>query len=235
MFSFFPSFQFFLRYFIEDRFVEIDMAALNQDPPSWLVEDEKRAAVGSYSNEPRSPNTRAQAVQSGSVGSVEGRRRLSLEEEGKARMLFFAVKGITLILCILMFITACMHLEEVSSVTSSGQIFVATYMIFFSVLLASFEIAQSRQIVWLDHMLRRNFGFLFSAVGKALFIIFVAFLCLGLDGQSDMPIIVGITVAAFGIGQVALYLQHPEWFDYIPSGYEFPVEQDTIESDLNRV
>ena len=192
------------------------MSLANQAPPSWLAEEEE----GKSSPKPAAYSPpRVQAVNSATVGSVEG-RRLSPEEERKARMIFFGIKGITLVLCVLMFVTACIHMEEVSSVTGSGQIFVATYMIFFSILLAAFEIAQTQRIVWLDHMLRRNFGFLFSAMGKALFIIFVAFLCLGLDGDSDMPVFVGIAVAAFGGGQVTLYLKHPEYFDYAPEGYE---------------
>ena len=39
--------------------------------------------------------------------------------------------------------------------------------------------------------------------------------------------VVGIAVAAFGVGQVTLYLKHPEYFEYTPQGYESPSEQLT--------
>lgn len=61
--------------------------------------------------------------------------------------------------------------ECVNGVETSGKIFVATYMVFFSLLLFFFEMMEIRPIEWLDHMLRRNFGFLYGTMGKALYII----------------------------------------------------------------
>lgn len=58
-----------------------------------------------------------------------------------------------------------------NGVETSGKIFVATYMVFFSLLLFFFEMMEIRPIEWLDHMLRRNFGFLYGTMGKALYII----------------------------------------------------------------
>jgi hypothetical protein len=208
------------------------MSIVNQAPPAWLVEEEN----DSNNNTTReggsgSISPRVSAVNNSSIGLVEGsqRRQLSPEEERKARIVYFGIKGITLLLCALMFTTACIRLENIAGLSSSGQAFVASYMIFFSVLLAAFEISQTKQIIWLDHMLRRNFGFLFSAMGKAFFFIFIAFLCLGLDGE--MAIGTGICVAAFGIGQVTLYLKRPEYFDYIPAGYEVPLDQESLNSN----
>ena len=212
------------------------MSLANQAPPSWLVEEEDKANgnVSPHSPVPNLPSNHASMNHS--VGSVEGgsRGRLTGEEEKKARMVFFGIKGITMLLCAAMFITAVVHMQEVNGVTSSGQLFVATYMIFFSILLAAFEVAQMQKIIWLDHMLRRNFGFLYSAMGKALFIIFVAFLCLGLDGASDMPMMVGIAVATFGGAQVALYLKNPEYFEYCPPGYDMLLaEQEQLNQSGN--
>jgi len=51
------------------------------------------------------------------------------------------------------------------------KLFVIAYMLFFSVLLFAFEAIQMRQIEWIDHLFRRNFGFLYGALGKSLFII----------------------------------------------------------------
>ena len=192
------------------------MSIPNQDPPEWLkkLEDEKTTP-----STPLSPRTVPQTTMAtNSTNNLDGgSRRLSPQEQSKARLLYFAMKLITLALCALMFSTACIALEHISGVANSGQIFVATYMLFFSMLLAALEVAQMQHITWLDHMLRRNFGFLFSAMGKAFFVIFIAFLCFGLDG--DLPIWTGIAVAAYGGSQVVLFLKFPEYSDYVPQGY----------------
>jgi hypothetical protein len=192
------------------------MSIPNQPPPEWLqeLEDEKTTP-----STPLSPRTVPQATMAtSSTSNIDGgSRRLSPQEQSKARLLYFVMKLITLALCALMFSTACIALEHISGVANSGQIFVATYMLFFSLLLAALEVAQMQQITWLDHMLRRNFGFLFSAMGKAFFVIFIAFLCFGLDG--DLPIWTGIAVAAYGGSQVVLFLKFPEYSDYVPHGY----------------
>ena len=81
-------------------------------------------------------------------------------------------------------------------------------MIFFSTLLFTFEAMQSQPIVWLDHMLRRNLAS-YNPIGKALFDIFIAFLCLGLSG--DLSLAVGIAFACFGGGQIALYMKNQHY------------------------
>ncbi len=54
---------------------------------------------------------------------------------------------------------------------TSGKIFVGTYMLFFSLLLLVFEVNEMRKVEAVDHFYRRNFGFIYSVLGKALFII----------------------------------------------------------------
>jgi hypothetical protein len=61
--------------------------------------------------------------------------------------------------------------ESINGVEASGKLFVASYMMFFSLLLFFFELTEIRQIEWLEHMLRRNFGFLYGTMGKSLYII----------------------------------------------------------------
>ena len=67
--------------------------------------------------------------------------------------------------------TAVIGLEYVDGVEASGKLFVAIYMMFFSTLLFCFELTQIRRVEWVEHMLQRNFGFLYGAMGKAFFII----------------------------------------------------------------
>lgn len=169
-----------------------------QVPPSWLAEEEDDVKVK------KAPN---------SVGSVAGGATAASEREedqkANAKMVWYGLKVMTLFFCVLIFSTAIIRLETVTF-SESPQVFVCSYMIFFSTLLFTFEAMQSQPIEWLDHMLRRNFGFLYQPLGKALFDIFLAFLCLGLS--SDLALAVGIAFALFGGLQIALYLKNPSLF-----------------------
>jgi hypothetical protein len=87
------------------------------------------------------------------------------------------------------------------------------------------------------YYLQRNFGFIFhplgmylrttilnvvcskyhlhSRVGKALFIIFIAFLSFGLEQPASLCFINGLSLCLFGAAQLALYLQYPEVFEQL--------------------
>ena len=86
-------------------------------------------------------------------------------------------------------------------------------MLFFGTLLLFFELMSFRKIEWIDHWFRRNCGFLYSALGKSLFIIFIAFLCFGLGDPQTLTLSTGLALAAFGSLQVGLYLKYPEVFE----------------------
>ena len=62
-------------------------------------------------------------------------------------------------------------IEYINGVEATEKIFVATYMIFFSSLLFVFELMEIRPMESIDHMMRRNFGFLYGTMGKSLYII----------------------------------------------------------------
>ena len=61
------------------------------------------------------------------------------------------------------------------------QGFIATYMILFSALLFAYEFMWWCTIDSWNKVLRRNFGFIYKVTGKALYLIFVAALCIGVD------------------------------------------------------
>jgi hypothetical protein len=94
-----------------------------------------------------------------------------------------------------------------------GKIFVAVYMLFFSTLLLIFEVAELRHVEWVEHMFRRNCGFLFGALGKAFFIIFIAFLSFGLGDPLPLTYSTGSAWTVFGCLKLGLYLKYPEWFE----------------------
>ena len=101
-----------------------------------------------------------------------------------------------------------MSMDRVSEV---GRIFVATYMIFFAGLLLAIEVIEIQKSNMLNFLLQRNFGFLFSVIGKPLFIIFIAFLNFGLN--TSLGLISGLLLLCDGTFQIVLFLKHPEYLE----------------------
>eukprot|EP00428_Durinskia_dybowskii_P061360 CAMPEP_0170369832 /NCGR_PEP_ID=MMETSP0117_2-20130122/8193_1 /TAXON_ID=400756 /ORGANISM="Durinskia baltica, Strain CSIRO CS-38" /LENGTH=175 /DNA_ID=CAMNT_0010624577 /DNA_START=71 /DNA_END=598 /DNA_ORIENTATION=+ len=141
-----------------------------------------------------------------------------ISNEKKSRVIYWILKIITMCLCVLIIITAIIGIQCINGVESSGKIFVATYMFFFSLLLFLFELSEIRPIEWLDHLLRRNFGFLYGTMGKSLYIIFIAFLSFGLGDPEYLTMSAGISTALFGALEFTLYLKYPELFDETEGG-----------------
>lgn len=136
-----------------------------------------------------------------------------MADEKKPKLVYWALKVVTMALCVLMAGTAIIGVESINGVESTGKIFVATYMLFFSTLLFVFELVELKKIDWVDNMLRRNFGFLYGQMGKAFFIIFIAFLSFGLGDPASLTFATGFSLCMFGVLQLALYLKYPEMFD----------------------
>ncbi len=61
--------------------------------------------------------------------------------------------------------------DSINDVDAVGKIFIGIYMMFFSTLLCVFELVEIRPIESVDHFMKRNFGFLYGAMGKSFFII----------------------------------------------------------------
>ena len=139
------------------------------------------------------------------------------EQEKKAKMLYWGLKFGSMALSVLMAATACIGLGSISGVDKSGKFFVGSYMFFFSILLFIFEaislVPESPMRQHIDYIFKRNFGFMYNCIGKSLFIIFIAFLSFGLGEPVSLTLLTGISLAAFGAGELALYLKYPELFD----------------------
>lgn len=85
-----------------------------------------------------------------------------------------------------------------------SELFLSGYMIIFAVLLFAYEIMWWSAVPMINKSLRKNFGFLYGLKGKGLYLIFVAFLCLGL--ASD-PAVVELTWAT-GIAFLTVGVLH---------------------------
>jgi len=126
---------------------------MSKGDPSWVqgVEDREPLSAGETSD----------------YGSSAGSSGLST----KSPVTYWSLKVITMGLCCMMCATALLGLAMLHGIENIGKIFVAVYMIFFAVLLFMFELVQVQPWPAVDHLFQRNFGFLYSAKGKALYII----------------------------------------------------------------
>ena len=105
---------------------------------------------------------------------------------------------------------------SVTGVNATGKIFVAVYMFFFAALLFVFEGVQIKNIEALDHVFRRNFGFLYNVMGKSFFIILYVTPWLFFDG-ADFLLIYKVPFSPssyfphrFSVGFLSFGLGEPE-------------------------
>ena len=95
--------------------------------------------------------------------------------------------------------------------------FIASYMILFSVLLFTYELMWWCTIGPLNKRIRKNFGFMYKITGKAMYMILVACLCIGVSsemlGELDwLRWFTGIGWAAAGILLMFLQITTPTVF-----------------------
>lgn len=170
--------------------------------PTWLSEE-----AGGDANQP---------LKSSDISSNSSPVRTP-EQEQKAKILYWGLKIGTMALSLLMAATACIGLGSIAGVDKSGKFFVGSYMFFFAILLFTFEgislIPESSFKQQMDHLFKRNFGFMYNCMGKSFFIIFIAFLSFGLGDPVNLTLFTGLSLAAFGACELALYLKYPELFD----------------------
>lgn len=91
--------------------------------------------------------------------------------------------------------------------------FLASYMVMFAVLLFCYELMWWTPIPVLNKTLRRNFGFLYGVRGKGFYLIFVAFLCLGLGRKAALKQLnwaTGIGYLAVGCLHIFLVCANPQ-------------------------
>ncbi len=111
-----------------------------------------------------------------------------------------------LIISTLMIITAWYNIGSSTTQVSDG--FVAMYLFFFAILICCFELAIKRIAV----LLVQNFGFMYNAAGRFMFLIFVGFLCFDL---STMGKVVFGLLMLYGLVNIYLNFKHPQYSKYL--------------------
>ena len=109
-------------------------------------------------------------------------------------------------------------LENEFGLNEFTEYFVAGYMVLFALLLFLYELMWWCTIDKLNHSIRKNFGFLYNVQGKALYLVFVACLCIGIDAQTLgnkawLRWVTGIGWGACGVALFVATIVRPEWFE----------------------
>ena len=136
--------------------------------PSWLEDNEDEPTL--------SFNHATKKVESSESKQKSDHNNNTLllgttDTERKKQWVYWGFKVLTIGICMLMLTTAVLSMAQADSISYSGKIMTAVYMIIFTLLLLVFEIAELQQVVFVEHFYHRNFGFLFKPKGKSLFII----------------------------------------------------------------
>jgi hypothetical protein len=86
-------------------------------------------------------------------------------------------------------------------------VFIALYVFFFAIIICCFEVALNVIAIWIA----QNFGFLYTLLGRLLFIVFIASLCynLKLFGQIVMGILIALVV--LNIGVIIMFPKYEAW------------------------
>lgn len=92
--------------------------------------------------------------------------------------------------------------------------FVSAYMVLFAALLFGYELLWWQPFPGLNKIFRKNFGFFYGLKGKGFYLIFTAFLSLGLlENKTNVPYLdyaTGICWMAGGILHVVLSCTNPD-------------------------
>mmetsp|Transcript_17919 Transcript_17919/g.38743 ORF Transcript_17919/g.38743 Transcript_17919/m.38743 type:complete len:129 (-) Transcript_17919:138-524(-) len=101
----------------------------------------------------------------------------------------------------------CLGVFGIIEQTQLAEIFVSIYMILFAVLLFIYELMWWKSIDSVNKNLRMNFGFMYGIKGKAAYLIFVAFLVIGLKDDVSVAFLRYMTGGCFlGTGVLMLFL-----------------------------
>jgi hypothetical protein len=120
-------------------------------------------------------------------------------------------------LCASMTALGVLALMRNRNIQDFSEWFIASYMIFFSALLFVYEAMWWCTIGPLNKVIRKNFGFMYKIIGKALYLILVGLLCIGVSSEmlGDLDWLrwfTGIGWGLTGIGLIAVQIMSPHVF-----------------------
>lgn len=187
--------------------------------PSWLQSD---------SGSPKSRNNRAwedpitasQMKVDGvweddnqSFPGGEGRFSRFIGAGNEAQEEYLVTRGFT---CLHLASAALMYASAIVGFMSSpgfSEFFIFVYASLFATILAAYELSHIYELTLLELEMRANFGFMYNHTFKGIFIIFIAFVNLGLSSNAPtLMLTTTFVVLVDGVGLVAAAARKPEWF-----------------------
>ena len=139
--------------------------------------------------------------------------------KGKGSCIQRLLSILNLLLCAGMITLGILTLIGFNKTMDISEAFVAAYMILFAALLALYEFMWWSTIDSINKSMRKNFGFLYGIKGKAFYLIFIAFLTIGLEVSIRwLRYTVGIAFLADGALHLFLLCSKPD----LVSSYSAP-------------
>mmetsp|Transcript_27722 Transcript_27722/g.77671 ORF Transcript_27722/g.77671 Transcript_27722/m.77671 type:complete len:197 (+) Transcript_27722:85-675(+) len=160
------------------------------------------------------PHAATQEAETG--GTIKAPPPTNNDEGGKGSWTLVALSFADFGLAVMMGGLGVLTLIEVHNRKSTKDIsepFLAAYMIMFATLLFSYEFMWWMPAPGINKSLRRNFGFMYGLRGKGLYLIFVAFLCLGLGKDASVRELnwaTGIAYLIVGCLHILVVCSYPE-------------------------
>ncbi len=131
-----------------------------------------------------------------------------VERQLKVPRLIFMTRCLNLALCVLMGIVAILELLTTPS-ASAGIL--SVYLLMFSCLLCCFEV----HLKMVSVKIAKNFGFLFSPIGRIIFLIFIGVICFSF--KSIIGYIGGGCMCVNALFNGYVLYRYPEVYEVSPS------------------
>ena len=134
---------------------------------------------------------------------------ITTHQTGTKPCLVWVFRIINMILCVMMAATGAIGIRNMRY-EFLGDL-VPLYIIALAALWFCYEVNTIRPCPPITGLYKRNFGFFYNALGKALFIIFMGLLCFGVEAGS-LGIITAIAVIVDGGLLILLFLKYPHMY-----------------------
>ena len=124
--------------------------------------------------------------------------------------------------CAYMMACGVMSIMENGQFSKIDEVFLSLYILLFATLIVAYEstrfCSESSPAELIERVYKRNFGFMLKAQTRAMFLIFVGFMVLGLAEPPNMVLVMGcgIVTISTGIIFICLTCKEPDLFTEKP-------------------
>ncbi|CAM9372998.1 unnamed protein product [Choristocarpus tenellus] len=124
-----------------------------------------------------------------------------------------AFRVVALALGGMMVISAFLELVNLSGTNGFREFFISLYNLLFAAVLILYEVQGFSQCERVDSTMRHYFGLVYGHLGRAIFIIFIAFLNFALSDAGALPWFTGLGLLALGGCMILIFFKYPHLLD----------------------